>query len=300
MTMLRTILTWAPPTLVTLAAIEGAILTWRRKGAYDWRAYGASLVDFLVREYVVYVFLPFSLAEPFIRLAATHPLHLVPRSGGVAFAIIFFGQEFCYYWYHRTAHRVRWFWGSHAVHHSVNELTLGAAYRFGWTGRLSGALLFFVPLIWLGFPPSAVFGVYALNLLYQFWLHTDWIPKLGWLEVVLNTPSHHRVHHSANPEYLDANFGGVLIVFDRLFGTCVVERDDVPCRYGLVHPLTTHNPVKTAFHEWWNIARDLTTARSLREVAGYLFGPPGWRPNGQGMTTAELQANHRLAVVSET
>ncbi len=168
------------------------------------------------------------------------------------------GQEFCYYWFHRAAHRVRWFWATHAVHHSPNEFNLGIAYRFGWTGRLAGNAVFYVPMIWLGFPPQAVFATLALNLLYQFWLHTEWVPKLGWLEYVLNTPSHHRVHHASNAEYIDRNYGGVLIVFDRLFGTFAAERDDLPCRYGLVTPLMSNNPIRIAFHEWLKMAKDLS------------------------------------------
>jgi sterol desaturase/sphingolipid hydroxylase (fatty acid hydroxylase superfamily) len=119
----------------------------------------------------------------------------------------------------------------------------------------------------------------GINLLYQFWLHAEWIPKLGWLEYVLNTPSHHRVHHAANPEYLDHNYGGVLIVFDRLFGTFVAERDDLPCRYGLVEPLRSNNPIVIAFHEWVALMRDLIRARTWGERWSYLFGPPGWRPD---------------------
>ena len=144
---------------------------------------------------------------------------------------------------------------------------------------MTGASIFYVPLVWLGFEQKPVFIATALNLLYQFWIHTDWIPKLGWLEYVLNTPSHHRVHHAANPEYLDRNYGGVLIIFDRIFGTFVAERDDVPCRYGLVHPLRSNNPVIIAFHEWVALARDLRQALSWRDRWSYLFGRPGWQPD---------------------
>ena len=126
-----------------------------------------------------------------------------------------------------------------------------------------------------------------LNLLYQFWLHADWIPRLGWLEYVLNTPSSHRVHHARNPEYLDANYGGVLIVFDRLFGSYIAERADVPCDYGLV---TRHDRRTTIlvinFEPGSACSRTSRAARSLREVWMYLFGPPGWRPDGKGLTTA--------------
>ena len=132
----------------------------------------------------------------------------------------------------------------------------------------------------LGFEPTTVLAALFLNLLYQFWLHADWIPKLGWLEYVLNTPSSHRVHHARNPEYLDANYGGVLIVFDRLFGTYIEERAKVPCDYGLVSRVTTHNPIRINFEPWIGLAKDLASARSLGDAWMFVFGPPGWRPDG--------------------
>jgi len=285
---LFTVLAWSLPAVIGLATAEGLILTFVVRRAYDWRSYAASVTDALMREYVVYALLSVSLAGPAIELAWKHRLATVPLGGLASFAALFVGQEFCYYWYHRAAHRVRWFWATHAVHHSSNEFNLGVAYRFGWTGRLAGNALFFVPMIWLGFAPRAVFATLALNLIYQFWLHAEWAPRLGWLEVVLNTPSHHRVHHASNARYIDANYGGVLIVFDRLFGTFIAERDDLPCRYGLVTPLISHNPIRIAFHEWLKLVGDLRRARSWREAAGYLFGPPGWRPRPQGALAAPL------------
>ena len=228
-------------------------------------------------------------------MAWQHRLTTIPLNGFASFAVLFLGQEFCYYWFHRAAHRVRWFWATHAVHHSPNEFNLGIAYRFGWTGRLAGNAMFFVPMIWLGFPPPAVFAALALNLLYQFWLHTEWVPKLGWLEYVLNTPSHHRVHHASNADYVDKNYGGVLIVFDRLFGTFAAERRDLPCRYGLVTPLISHNPIRIAFHEWLKMAKDLQGVRTGREAIGYLFGPPAWQPDRpDAIAAAPAAAAHAL------
>src|SRR6185369_16060088 len=144
-----------------------------------------------------------------------------------------------------------------AVHHSPNELNLAAAFRIGAFGKLTGNVFFFLPLVWLGFDLRLVLAALTLNLLYQFWIHATWIPKLGWLEVVLNTPSAHRVHHAANVEYLDANYGGVLIVFDRLFGTYVEERAEEPCRYGLVTPTTSRNPFVVEFEHWATLIRDV-------------------------------------------
>jgi sterol desaturase/sphingolipid hydroxylase (fatty acid hydroxylase superfamily) len=157
-------------------------------------------------------------------------------------------------------------------------------------GKLTGTPLFFVPMMWLGFSPRLVMQALTFNLLYQFWLHTTWVPKLGWLEGIVNTPSAHRVHHGANPEYLDANYGGVLMVFDRLFGTYRAERDDVPVRYGLVQPLTTHNPLKIEFNEWSRLGADLWHARSPRAVWDALFMPPGSRVQGHGPLAAPLPA----------
>ncbi len=201
----------ALPAVVLASLLEGWVLA--RRAHYDWRSTGVSLLD-LASRVSIQIFLPFSIATPLIVLAYQYRLTTIALDGWVAFAALFVGQEFCYYWYHRSAHRVRWFWCNHAVHHSPNELNLAAAYRIGILGRLSGTAVFFVPLVWLGFPPRIVFAMLTLNLLYQFWIHATWIPKLGWLEQVLNTPSAHRVHHAANLDYLDANYGGVLIVFD--------------------------------------------------------------------------------------
>jgi hypothetical protein len=126
--------------------------------------------------------------------------------------------------------------------------------------------------------PEIVGATLLFNLLYQFWLHTELVPKLGPLEWILNTPSHHRVHHASNGAYLDRNYGGVLIIFDRLFGTFVEERDDLPCCYGLVKPLKSYNPLTIALHEWIAMARDVWTARSWRDRLLHVVGPPGWSP----------------------
>ena len=286
---LFTVLAWSLPAVIGLATAEGLILTFVVRRAYDWRSYAASVTDALMREYVVYALLSVSLAGPAIEMAWKHRLATVPLGGLASFAVLFVGQEFCYYWYHRAAHRVRWFWATHAVHHSPNEFNLGVAYRFGWTGRLAGNALFFVPMIWLGFAPRAVFATLALNLIYQFWLHAEWVPRLGWLEVVLNTPSHHRVHHATNARYLDANYAGVFIVWDKMFGSFVPEDENEKPRYGIVKNLATFNPFKVAFHEFIGIAKDLKSARSLREVVGYIFAPPGWSPDGSRETSDSIK-----------
>jgi hypothetical protein len=153
------------------------------------------------------------------------------------------------------------------------------------------------PLALLGFPPAMIFAVSGINLLYQYWIHTETIRRMpAWFEYLFNTPSNHRVHHAVNPRYLDRNYAGMFMVWDRLFGTFVEERDDDPPRYGLVHNISTYNPLRIAFHEWAAIARDLRKARSLREAFGYVFGPPGWRPDGNGPTARNIR---RLAGIRE-
>ena len=132
---------------------------------------------------------------------------------------LFLGSEFLYYWQHRASHRIRWMWATHRVHHSPTQFNLTAAIRLGWTGNISGNFLFFLPLVWIGFHPFAVVAMLGVNLTYQFFIHTEFAPRLGPLEFVLNTPAHHRVHHASNEPCLDKNYGGILIIFDRLFGT---------------------------------------------------------------------------------
>jgi sterol desaturase/sphingolipid hydroxylase (fatty acid hydroxylase superfamily) len=202
---------------------------------------------------------------------------------------LFIGHEFFYYWFHRLSHEVRWFWATHSVHHSTEEMNILASYRFGWTGWLSMGRLVFLPLIWIGFNPTLVTFMLAANLMYQSWLHTTLIGKLGFLEGILNTPSAHRVHHAKNGEYLDRNHGGVLIIFDRIFGTYVEERESEPVEFGLVKPLDSKNPVRIVFHEWSNIIKDLRS-HPVRHWPGFLFGPPGWGPGGEGTTSADLRA----------
>lgn len=261
------------PAFVAIAALEGCYLQFVKRRRYDWRAFFASCGDALGRLLINRV-IGLGLAGTLFFALARFRVTDIPMDAGWSWPALLLAQDFCYYWMHRADHRVQWLWATHAVHHSSNAYNFAAAYRLGWTGRLSGGFLFFSPLVLIGFPVPAVLAATAINLLYQFWLHTELVPRLGPLEWVLNTPFHHRVHHASNPEYLDRNFGGILIVFDRLFATFAAQRDDVPCRYGLVHPLTSYNPVRIAFHTWMLTWRRLRRTDSPRAVLRILFGPP--------------------------
>ena len=202
-----------------------------------------------------------------------------------AFALAFVLDDLAYYWFHRTAHRVRWFWASHVVHHSSQHYNLSTALRQTWTGFFSLAFLFRLPLFWIGFPPAMVFFVAGLNLIYQFWIHTEAVGRLPrWIEAVMNTPSHHRVHHATNPRYLDRNYAGVFIVWDRLFGTYVAERDDDRPRYGIVRDLGSFSILWAATHEWIGIAKDMWSAPWGSKL-GYLLREPGWSHDGSRETS---------------
>jgi sterol desaturase/sphingolipid hydroxylase (fatty acid hydroxylase superfamily) len=260
--------------LVLLAAtLEGVVMSWWQPGSYDWRAYFSSMGDAVLRRVVDAAGL--SLAAPLLWWVWQHRITTQSLDGAASFLLLFVGMELVYYGYHRAAHRVRWFWATHTVHHSPNQLTLATAVRLGFTGKLTGTALFFTPMVWLGFSPVAVLAALALNLLYQFWIHATWIPRL-WapIEWLFNTPSHHRVHHASNPEYLDCNYGGVLIVFDRLFGSFEAERADLPPRYGLTTPLHIYNPLHIALHGWLNLWLDLVAVRGWRARVQVLCGPP--------------------------
>lgn len=206
------------------------------------------------------------------------------------FAIAFVIDDFAYYVFHRSAHRVRWFWASHVVHHSSQHYNLSTALRQTWTGFFSLGFVFRLPLLLVGFPPALLFFVGGINLIYQFWIHTEAIGRMPrWFEAVMNTPSHHRAHHATNPRYLDRNYAGVFIVWDRVFGTFVAERDDDRPRFGIVHDLGSFNLVWAAFHEWIGIARDVWRAPGLRARLGYIVMPPGWSHNGSRDTSESIR-----------
>ncbi|MGB0919933.1 MAG: sterol desaturase family protein [Alphaproteobacteria bacterium] len=214
----------------------------------------------------------------------------IPVDYSWVFVLAFIGDDFAYYWFHRFSHELRYFWASHVVHHSSQHYNLTTALRQTWSSRLTFAFVFNLPLPLLGFHPAILFFVSGINLIYQFWIHTEAIDKMPkWFEAVMNTPSHHRVHHATNARYLDANYAGVFIIWDKWFGTFIEEDKAEQPNYGIVKNLGTFNPLRIATHEWVGIAKDLWSARSVREVGGYLFGPPGWSPDGSRRTSKMIK-----------
>lgn len=203
----------------------------------------------------------------------------LPEGSWTVFAACLLGVDFLYYWFHRMSHEIGAFWAAHSVHHQSEEYNLSVALRQG-AFQSFFSWVFYLPLAVLGFPPATFITCSALNTLYQFWIHTRLIGKLGPLEWVLNTPSHHRVHHGRNPRYIDRNHAGSLIIWDRMFGTFVEETDEPV--YGVVKPLSSANPLWANFAGWadlWSVARK---ARALKDRVRPLIEAPGWRPQEQG------------------
>jgi sterol desaturase/sphingolipid hydroxylase (fatty acid hydroxylase superfamily) len=229
----------------------------------------------------------------FAGLTAAYRLRLftISPASPWAWVVIFFLDDFTYYWFHRISHECRLWWAAHVNHHSSQNYNLSTALRQTWTGEVAGTWTPWIPLALLGFPPDMILLQQSFNLTYQFWIHTESVRRMpAWFEYLFNTPSHHRVHHASNPRYLDRNYAGVLMVWDRMFGTFAQETDEEQVRYGLVKNIDTFNPIKIAFHEWLAIARDLWSARSIREAAFVVFGPPGWRADGMGTTSQNIRA----------
>ncbi len=203
-----------------------------------------------------------------------------PRSV-TAWVVLFFAVDLCYYWFHRAAHRVNFFWAGHVVHHQSEEYNYSAALRQSWFGQFT-QWVFYVPLAIAGFPPAMYLVMTTLNTLYQFFVHTRLVGRLGPLEWVMNTPSHHRVHHGVNPRYVDRNYAGVLIVWDRLFGT--FEPEGAEPVYGLVKPLGSFSPLWANVHRWVEIASMSRRTRRLRDKLYAWIAPPEWRPADLGGT----------------
>ncbi len=207
-----------------------------------------------------------------------HRLFDVPFNAATLLLLVLL-QDFFYYWFHRGSHRIRWMWASHVTHHSSERMNLSTALRQSLTYPISGMWLFWLPLAYIGFKPEHVILVVAINLGYQFFVHTEAVRKLPrWFEAVFNTPSHHRVHHARNPQYIDRNYAGVLVIWDKLFGSFVPEQ--APCDYGITRQIHTRNPLVMMFHEWRDMFADVARPGRLRERLKHLWAPPEWvRPH---------------------
>jgi sterol desaturase/sphingolipid hydroxylase (fatty acid hydroxylase superfamily) len=202
--------------------------------------------------------------------------------------LILFAEDLVYYWFHRISHENRFFWASHIVHHSSQKYNLSTALRQTWTGSFT-SFIFWIPLVLVGFHPVMILVQMSISLLYQYWIHTELIDKLPkWFEFIFNTPSHHRVHHATNPQYLDRNHAGIFIIWDRMFGSFEPEVEKPV--YGLTTNIHTFNPIKVAFLEWFGLFKDAFTSKtSIFNKFKYFLKPPGWKHDGTGMLATDMR-----------
>lgn len=266
---------YAIPGFIVLLLIEIAVDAWRRTGYYRANDAIASLSTGMLNQTLGFAtkfvgFLGYAVLWEFLPHAE---LTMTPLLWVLAFVL----YDFCYYWSHRCQHQINFLWGIHVVHHQSEEFNLSTALRQPFNGFWIGSL-FYLPLLFLGFPPEVIVAVGSLNLIYQYWVHTRFINTLGWLEKVLVTPMNHRVHHAINDPYIDRNFGGVFILWDRLFGTYQPELAAEPCVYGVRKPLHSWNPFFANFQVHWQLLKDAWHAERWADKLRLWWMPTGWRP----------------------
>lgn len=267
----------AIPAFFILIGIELAFSFWKDRKLYRFND-AVTNISLGVGQQVTGIFLKTALFLGYLFLYENHRLFSV-ESTLLNWVLLFIAVDFCYYWFHRMSHEVNALWAAHVVHHQSEDYNLSVALRQSWLQN-GFSWVFYLPLALLGFEPLMFLTMSAMNTLYQFWIHTQAIGKLGPLEWVLNTPSHHRVHHGSNPKYIDRNHAGSLIIWDRMFGTFQEEQDKVV--YGITTPLNSWNPVWANLHYWkdlWELSNQCT---SIGDKMRVFLKPPGWRPDYLG------------------
>ncbi len=212
----------------------------------------------------------------YTRAADGYHLIDLPRQGVGVWILALIAYDFSYYWFHRISHEVNLFWAAHVVHHQSEDYNLGTALRQSGSGLFG--FVFYLPWLYIGIPPAVFFASGAINLVYQFWVHTEHVPKLGPLEYLFVTPSNHRVHHAQNEVYIDRNYGGIFIIWDRLFGSFQEELEDQPCIYGIRKPLYSYNPLWANVHVYWSTLVDTWHAPRWQDKLKLWFKKPGWKP----------------------
>lgn len=284
------VLYYAIPFFVLLLVVEALSFRYARDEddliGYDFKDTRTSLT-LGIGNVAINVVWKLVVVATYVAIYELTPLRLSPDNP-LTWVLLFFADDFSYYWFHRCSHESRFFWASHVVHHSSTHYNLSTALRQTWVPMTYFPFWLWMPAV--GFEPWMVLLAQAWSLIYQFWIHTERIHRLPKpFEEVLNTPSHHRVHHGSNDVYLDKNYGGILIIWDKLFGTYTPEGERV--HYGLTKNIHTFNPVRAAFHEYVAMWHDMKRARGARTKLGVLFHGPGWVP--PGIASAEMESNTR-------
>jgi sterol desaturase/sphingolipid hydroxylase (fatty acid hydroxylase superfamily) len=263
------------PVFLIVIVLEGVFI-FRQQGTYPWKNAGVSvcmtLGHVLTQAMARGVIFGIIAAAVYAIRLTTIPVSFHNWWTLVALFVL---VDLGFYVEHRCSHRVRLLWASHSVDHSSEKMLATTAFRLSWTPILSGVFLFYLPIVWVGYEPVWVYGMVSANLTYQFFVHTELVPRVGWLEWVFNTPSAHRVHHASNQEYLDKNYGGVLLIWDRLFSSYQAELATIPIRYGLAHPRSSpNNPLVVAYEELWLTLKSVVRTGTMRERFARLLGPP--------------------------
>ncbi|MCF8424083.1 MAG: sterol desaturase family protein [Bacteroidia bacterium] len=276
------------PIYTIVIAIEILYSYWKQKKYYSTKGLLSNLylttlnfsLDILVRGIclgVLWYFYQFKFTEID---KVIHPV--------IYWSALLFAEDFAFYWMHRIDHYCRFFWAVHVTHHSSEEFNLTVGFRSSVFQPLY-RFIYFIPLSLVGFDPLDVMFMYAATQIYGILIHTKTVGKLGFLELFLSTPSHHRVHHASNVRYLDKNMGMVFIIWDRLFGTFEEEIEGEEVIYGLTENLKSYNPMTMVFHEWLSILEDLKKQTSIKNKLMYVFGPPGWSHDGSKKTSKQLR-----------
>ncbi len=272
-------ITFAIPAFFVLIGIEIAIGRFQNKELYRLNDSIADLSTGIISQLWGLFQKGISLGAYFF-LFENFRFFEISMSDPIAWVLCFIGWDFCYYWLHRTAHEVNFFWAGHVIHHHSEEYNLVVALRQTGLGGLF-SWIFYIPLAFIGFPPWMFLASGQFNLIYQFWVHTKAVKSIGTVgEFVLSTPSHHRVHHAVNPKYIDRNHGGILIIWDRLFGT--FQKEEEPCVYGTVKPLKSFNPVFANFHYYWELVSQAWNAQGILNKIKVFIMRPGWVPAKDG------------------
>lgn len=305
---------WGVGAFVTMIIVEIALSLKYDKELYQWKDFASSvsmgagavvLATFTKIASIAAFFFVYDLFNPIaegMQGDVVNPLIDISHRVNILFGHVPFGfqwymflicqflDDFSYYWYHRLSHEVRVLWAAHIVHHSSDNFNLGTAIRNGWV------TLLYKPMFWLwlpaiGFHPVMVAVCLAIQSFWQFQLHTKFVPHLGFLERFMNTHKQHQAHHSSNIEYLDTNHGGYLNIFDKIFGTHIkLDEENIAPKFGVMHPPNSYNPLVIVSHEYKDIWNDVKSSKSFKEAFMYVFGPPGWSPDGSRLTAKQLQA----------
>ncbi len=290
------------PLYIIIIGAELLLSNYRHKKIYRWKDTAAN----------VYLMVLNTCLDLFVRsgylLVLSYFYHyriLSFTNVAVYWIVLVITEDFLYYWLHRFDHEIRLFWAVHVTHHSSQQLNFSVGFRSSVFQPLY-RFIYFIPLALLGFKPIDIAFIYSATQIWGIFVHTELINKMGWLEHILVTPSHHRVHHASNPKYLDMNMGMFLIIWDKLFGTFQPElpvKEYQPLKYGLTKPIEKETPLNIVFHEWSTLRKDLLRNDiGWKEKLFYLFGPPGWSHDGSRKTSKELRQleNGQPATINET